>query len=630
MAWDNLSGKLAVILHADVVGSTRLVQQDEQKAHARIRDSFRRFGNVISNYHGHVRELRGDALLAEFERASDAVSAALSFQSDQSDFNARFDDDIRPLLRVGIALGEVVIADNTITGAGVVLAQRLEQLSEPGGTCIAPAIREAMPRRLPFELDNLGQQELKGFDEPIFVYKVTLKTGATVPAPELRRGSGNARTPSRNKVVATAVVMVVIAAAIFALPRWNAELPPGSDSAVPIPSGKPSIAVLPFDNMSGDPAQDYFADGITEDLTTDLSRISGLFVIARNSSFSYRNKSTDVRTISQELGVRYLLEGSVRRSGDQIRINAQLLEGSSGRHLWAERFDGTLADVFALQDRVNRSIVAALQVKLTTADEKRFEKVETTSPEAYDLLLLGLDQVNRFTRDSNAEARSLFERALEIDPKYARALANISITYGSEAISYWTDDPEESIRLGLEYSDKAIALDASIPQGYQTRSIMYLLQRQHQTALKEAKLINQQHPGYADGWATRAFIQSYSGQLEDALESLQQARKINPLGTGIYLEIEGRVLFLLGRYVEALSILEETAQRNPARDRIHLLLAATHAELGRLEDAAWSVDEALSINPKVSLDKERRASLYLHAIDLERYISALRKAGVPE
>ncbi|MDH3631638.1 MAG: adenylate/guanylate cyclase domain-containing protein [Gammaproteobacteria bacterium] len=630
MAAKRLSGKLAVILHADVVGSTALVQQDEQTAHARIQDSFQRFGKTISNYHGQVRELRGDALLAEFERASDAISAALAFQSDQLNYNAQLDDDICPLVRVGIAMGEVVIADDTITGAGVVLAQRLEQLADPGGLCITPAIREAMPRRLPFELENIGEQALKGFDEPVGVYRVALTSGATVPPPELGRSSGPAESSPRLRIVATAVVLAVFAAAIYGFVTWQSREPVIPESTQQVPSEKPSIAVLPFDNMSGDPDQEYFADGITEDLTTDLSRISGLFVVARNSSFSYKGRSVDVRTVARELGVKYVLEGSVRRAKDQIRINAQLIDGATGGHIWAERFDGTMTNVFELQDNVNRKIVAALEVNLTAADEQRFDRVETTSPEAYDVLLRGIKQYNTFSSDATVEARELFKQATIIDPNYARAYANIALTHVTDINFFWSKDREESIRLGLEYASKAVELDDSIPQIYLTRSILYLSQRQHQAALEAAQRTIEVHPNYVDGYATMAFISSYSGAFENGLEAVDQAMRINPRGTGVYLSVKARILFLMKRYDEALPLLKEALERNPAFDRPHLHLAATYAQLGQIEDAEWSVEEALAINPDITLAKERRESIYLRESDLEHYVGALRKAGVPD
>jgi adenylate cyclase len=631
MADKRLTGKLAVILHADVVGSTALVQQDEHKAHERIHDSFKRFGATISSYHGQVRELRGDALLAEFERASDAVSATLAFQSEQVNHNAQLDDDMRPVLRVGVALGEVIIADNTITGEGVILAQRLEQLSEPGGLCITPAIREALPKRLPFDLKNQGEQRLKGFDEPIGVYRVALRAGASVPTPVREHSGGSSGVSTKLKLVFAALLLIVSAATAYGYISWlpQQDSKP-ADFVVQSSVEKPSIAVLPFNNMSGDPEQEYFASGITEDLTTDLSRISGLFVVARNSSFSYKGRSVDVRTVARELGVRYVLEGSVRRIGDQIRINAQLVDGDSGGHVWAERFDGTMADVFALQDHVNRRIVAALKVSLTAADEKRFNKVETNNPDAYDQLLRGIEVYNLFTREAIAQSREMFHQATVLDPGYARAYANVALTYATEVNFFWTQNREESIRLGLEFAGKALALDDSIPQIYLTRSILYLSQRQHLTALEAAQRTIEVHPNYVDGQATLAFIQSYSGQFEAALETLERTKRINPQGTGIYLEIEGRILFLLARYDDALRILEEAVDRNPGFDRIHLDLAATYAELGNLDDAAWSVDEALAISPDISLAKERRDAIYLHDSDLEHFIGALRKAGVPE
>ena len=286
MADKFLSGKLAVILHADIVGSTSLVQQDEHKAHQRIQDSFQRFSDTISAYHGQVRELRGDALLAEFERASDAVCAALAFQKNQLEYNAHLDDDIRPQVRVGIALGEVIIADDTITGAGVVLAQRLEQKADAGGLCITPAIREALPRRLPFELQNQGEQDLKGFDEAIGVYRVALQPGAIIPPPEGYRDGGRPGSSRNNMTVIVAAIVVLCGIAAYGFLSWSPQEADVPDAVVETLQERPSIAVLPFDNMSGDPEQEYFADGITEDLTTDLSRISGLFVVARNSAFA--------------------------------------------------------------------------------------------------------------------------------------------------------------------------------------------------------------------------------------------------------------------------------------------------------------------------------------------------------
>ena len=320
-----------------------------------------------------------------------------------------------------------------------------------------------------------------------------------------------------------------------------------------------------------------------------------------------------MRTVAEELGVRYVLEGSIRRVNDKIRINAQLVDGVTGGHVWADRFDGVMADVFALQDHVNKEIVAALEVSLTAAEKRNLDK-----------------QYQRFNAQSMVQARRLFEQAAEIDPGYARAYANIALTHATEVNFYWSLDREESIRQGLYYATRAMELDDSIPQIYMTRSSLYLSQRQHQAAVEAARRTIEVHPNYADGHATLAFILSYSGQLEPALEALDRARQINPRSTGVYLGIEGRILFLLGRYEEALVVLENSVERNPGFDRTRLHLAATYVELGRLDDASWAVEEALNINPDLTLEVERRDALYMRQSDVEHYIEALRIAGLPE
>ena len=302
MGRDQLSRKLAVILHADVVGSTSLVQQDETLAHKRIQATFHQFSETISSYGGVTHELRGDALVAEFDRASDAVPAALAFQILNGEFNARLNDDIQPQLRIGISLGEVIIADNTITGAGVVLAQRLEQLADSGGIVVQGAVSETVPTRMPFDFESLGEQKLKGFELPVRAFAVSLKSGESVPLPE----------PNANKLDKTV------------------PLNESSVQSVTTEIGKPSIAVLPFNNMSGDEEQEYFSDGMTEDMITELSRFHDLFVIARHSSFAFKNQAFDIVDIGNKLGVQYLVEGSVRKSSGHVRITAQLIEVATG------------------------------------------------------------------------------------------------------------------------------------------------------------------------------------------------------------------------------------------------------------------------------------------------------------
>ena len=323
MTTDRSTTQLAAIVHADVMGSTALVQHNETITHERIRDAFRRFSETIRAYGGTPHEVRGDALLATFPRASDAVSASLSFQTGNTHHNETLEDDIRPEVRIGISLGEVVIADGTLTGPDVVMAQRIEQLAEPGGICIQGTAYETIPRRLVFEYSNLGEQQLKGFDEPVRVYGVKPKLGAEIPRPDpQQRGK---RFPGRRALIAAIAVTLIIVGGLTAwIKPWQPEVERAdpANMAYALPD-KPSVAVLPFDNLSDDKEEAYFSDGVTEDIITDLSKISGLFVIARNSTFAYKDQPVKVRQVAQELGVRYVLQGSVRRVEEKVRITAQ-------------------------------------------------------------------------------------------------------------------------------------------------------------------------------------------------------------------------------------------------------------------------------------------------------------------
>lgn len=335
MEANSLSGTLVVILHADVAGSTELVQRNEQVAHARFLEAFQRLRGQVESYHGRVLEIRGDALLAQFERASDAVSAALTFQVEHKDKLAQLEDDVKPEIRIGIAMGEVIIADDTVTGAGVVLAQRVEQLADAGGVCITAALHEALPRRMPFDLKNIGEQNLKGFAEPVRVFQVSLNEGASVPRPQVVVEEKPSSKFGFSKIAIIAAILILAVGIFYQFKPIDVREEPASveNMAFPLPD-KPSIAVLPFNNMSDDPEQGYFADGMTEDLITDISKISGMFVIARNSVFTYKGRAVKIRQVAEELGVRYVMEGSVRRSGNQIRVNAQLIDANTGGHLW--------------------------------------------------------------------------------------------------------------------------------------------------------------------------------------------------------------------------------------------------------------------------------------------------------
>jgi len=529
MAKDRLSGKLAVILHADIAGSTELVQEDKQLAHERIQDTFQRFSDTIEKYQGHVVELRGDALLAEFERASDAVSAAISFQGEHAYHISRLKDDLRPTVRVGIAIGEVIIADNTVTGGGVVQAQRVEQLADPGGICITAAIHEALSKRMPFDLEDLGEQMLKGFDIPVRVYRVELSGGQSIPAPQ----QSSQRKESSNKpklIVAVIVIALVIAGGAtywFKMQEPKVEAASLERMAFPLPD-KPSIAVLPFTNMSGDPEQEYFTDGITENLITDLSKISGLFVIARNSSFSYKGQQVKVRQVAEDLGVRFVMEGSVQRSDDQVRINAQLIDATTGGHLWADRYDGSMSDIFSLQDNITRQIVSALESNLITGETAASSK--TVGTRAYDAFLKGWAHYQRHTLDDLIKARPYLEQAIQLDHDYAQAHAALAAIYWEIWSNGWAEHFNLSLSEAMGKAKQHVepGLKEATPLAHWVASNIEISEGNYQQAISEAEQVVALDSNNPAGYVTLANALELSGKSDESAELIGKAVRLDP------------------------------------------------------------------------------------------------------
>jgi adenylate cyclase len=629
---DEAQPRLAVILHCDVVGSTTLVRKDERLAHERIQAAFRDIGSAVERYGGAVKEIRGDALVGEFPRASDAVLAALSGQEGNHKRVAALNDAIAPVVRMGIALGEVVIADSTVTGAGVVLAQRLEQLAEPGGICISGAVREALPDRLGLSFESLGARDVKGFDEPVSAYAVSAPEGTPVPLPRPLTAPRTRGGGLRRRWIAASVGAAVLGTASFAwIAPWQPTLEPASPETMANPlQDKPSVAVLPFTNISDDPAQEYFVDGMTEDLITDLSKLSGLFVIARNSVFTYKGKAVKVQQVAEELGVRYVLEGSVRRGGGKVRINAQLIDARRGTHIWADRYDRDMVDVFALQDEITGTIVSALAIKLSSEDEARRERRKQISPDAYDMLLRGNQHLQQFTAQGMAEARELYAKTIELDARYARAYANIAFTHSLDLLFGWSPNREESIRQGMAAVERALALDDRIPQAHFAMSNMRSAQLRNSEAIAASRRAIEVDPNYADAHAQLAGNLTYGGRPDEALESIATGMRLNPRYSAVYLWIQGRALFLLGRYAQAVAVLEEAVERNTGFDQPRLALAATYATMGRLDDARWEAEEILALRPDFSLLTESREKPFVRDQDRKRYIDGLRRAGLPD
>jgi adenylate cyclase len=628
MERDQLSRKLAVILHADVVGSTTLVQQNEALAHERIKGAFDRFSEVISSYSGVTRELRGDAILAEFDRASDAVSAALAFQISNRDLNATLNDDIQPRLRIGVSLGEVIVADNTITGAGVVLAQRVEQLANPDGLCITAALHEALPKHMPFELDDLGEQVLKGFDDPVHVYRVSITSGQSIPLPE--QFSKKSSFSIKLQVVTSAVIALMVAIALFYYfaPQETGTEKAQVDTAVPL-ADKLSIAVLPFTNLSNDQEQEYFVDGMTEDVITDLSKLSGLFVIARNSVSTYRDNSPDVQQVAKELGVKYVLQGSVRRAGDQLRINAKLVNAETGKHLWAERYDRQLQGIFAIQDEIAASIVQALKIQLGTEEKEALKARATINFEAYDLFLKGQRSFSSRTRENISEAVSMYRKAIELDPEFSRAYGATAVAMTFQYRRGFTDTPLETINLALELAQKAAAMNSNIPQVYWSLGYVHLFRKEYNKAIQAVQYAIQISPNYADAYGLLSLIYNHQGNSNEAIENITKGMKLNPYYSYDYPYNLGRAQYLAGRYEEAIDNLNKALEKNETAPTPRIYLIASYVKAGMIDDAEWEAENLQLQNPEMTISQLRRTSAQKDTL-MDELALDLRTAGVPD
>lgn len=629
MEKDQLSRKLAVILHADVVGSTSLVQQNETLAHERIRSAFNQLSECIHSYHGLTREIRGDALLAEFERASDAITSALAFQAANEKANAFINDDIKPRLRIGISLGEVVIADDTITGAGVVLAQRVEQLSDPDGVCITAALHEATPRHLPVDLLNLGQQELKGFDDPVYVYKATLSAGQAIPPPEPTVDKGT----SLNRWILATISVVAIIIAISAI-AWLKSSTPGKEVQMQDSDASqveiPSIAVLPFDNLGDDPSQTYFSDGISEDIITDLSQLKNLAVISRNSSFTFRDTSIKVQDIGKDLGAKYLLDGSVRKDGSQIRITAQLIDTGSGHQLWAERYDRELIDMFAVQDDITEKIVSTLSIQLTGDEVRQLANSATNSFEAYDLFLQGQLSADNFNKEGYIQAAEIYRRAISVDPNFARAYGALAVVLTRMVNGGYSDTPGEMKERSLELARKAVSIDSKSPQVQWSLGFVYLYRRQLDEAVKAIERAVLLSPSYADGYALLALIKNNMGEAEEAIQAIEKGMELNPHFSWEYLYNLGRANYALGQYEKAVEYLQQALERNEFPSQPRLFLMASYVQLGQQDDAEWEVDQLGMSHPQFTLSHLKAILPIQDKKLLEKFVSDLTAAGLPE
>ena len=626
----DLSEKLAVILHADVVDSTTLVQRDERLTHRRIADAFSRFSKIIVSYGGVAQEVRGDAVVAEFKRASDAVCAALAFQTDNKEHNAKLSDDLKPEIRIGISLGEVVVAGGTVTGAGVVLAQRVEQLAKPGGVCITGATHEALPQRLPFDQDDLGEQEAKGFIEPVRVFSVRLKEGTAPPEPtkEIRARI----TPATQWIIIATMGVLIIGGGLMAWYQpWAPNFEPASveKMAFPLPD-KPSIAILPFDNYSDDETLEFIASGLTDDLTTSLSKVPALFVIAGNSATTYKGKPVTVKQVAEELGVRYILEGSIQKGGEELRINTQLIDALSGHHLWAERFDRPSSDIFAVQDEITKRVIVELQVELTEGEQAHMAARGTDNLEAWLLRVQALSEMWKWTQEGHMRARELYLAAHELDHKWARPVAGLAVISWWEVVRGWSDSREKSIKDGKKYAELAISLDPDDIAGYQALSNFYFLLNDPERAIALRRKAIEIAPNDAANLAGTAARLNELGGEEEAVKLWERAIRLNPKVPWWFYSGYGLALHLVGRQDEAVQSFQKAIAVNPNRADTYTRLAAVYVDLNQMEEAKQAAKEALRLSPSLTIRRYQKASPMQGPKKLGWYKDHLLRSGLPE
>jgi adenylate cyclase len=615
MATGDVKRKLTAIFSADVEGYSSLMEEDELATVETLTSHKETMGKLIRQYRGRVVDSTGDNLLAEFGSVVDAVQCAVEVQQVLSAKNEALPENRRMNFRIGINSGDVIEEGDLIYGDGVNVAARVESLAKGGGISISGTAYDQLGKKLPLGYEYLGEQEVKNIEKPVRVYRVLPEAEAA------------------GKVRWAAVALIVVAAA---LAFWNfyfrpppIEVASKEKMAFELPD-KPSIAVLPFDNLTGDPEQEYFSDGITEAIINGLSKITNLFVIARKSSFTYKGKQVKVQQVSEELGVRYVLEGSVQKSGDRVRITAQLVDAIKGHHLWSNNYDRDLKDIFSLQDEIMMKIMTALRVKLTEGEQARVWAKGIKNVQAYLKLLKGTEHYIKRTPSDNKLARQFFKEVIEIDPESSVAYAFLSYTHIMENVFRTSKDPKKSLQTAFEMAEKALTLDESNPDGHLALSWARMHNREHDMSIAAAERGVALSPNYALANRRLGVGLIFSGRPAEAIPWIKKAMRLNPFDKAMFPAMLGLAYFSLKQYDEAISILKDVVRDNPNFMQGHIFLANTYAELGYEEEARAETKEVLRLNPKFSLKGVERIArrVWKKPSDQDRWIEAHRKAGV--
>jgi adenylate cyclase len=601
MATGDVKRKLTAILSADVEGYSSLMEEDELATVETLTSHKEIMRKLIKQYRGRVVDSTGDNLLAEFSSVVDAVQCAVEVQQVLSSKNEALPENRRMYFRIGINSGDVIEEGDLIYGDGVNVAARVESLAEGGGISISGTAFDQLGKKLPLGYEYLGEQSVKNIRKPVHVYRVLTEAEAVGKV----IGELRPKTKQLRGAAIGAVAVLIIGVGAWAI--WNFYFRPAFEPAsvermaYPLPD-KPSIAVLPFVNMSDDPKQEYFSDGLTEEIISALSKVPKLFVIARNSTFIYKGKPVKVQQISEELGVRYVLEGGVRKAEDRVRITAQLIDALSGHHLWSERYDRDLKDIFALQDEITKKIITALQVELTQGEQARLFSKGTHDLKAYLKFLKALEHMFRMTKEDNISSRHIAEEVITLDPKFPAAYNLLAATHMMDVWFHTTNSPKESIKQAIQLSRKAIALDDSFAPAHGLLGWLYTMTRQHDKGIAEAKQGVALDPNNSLVLGYLGLALRYAGRFEEAIPVIEKAIRLNPFPPSGTLRSLSMANIGAGRYEEAIAAGKRAVTISPDDFLSHSVLASAYSLAGQKEEARAEAEEVLRINPNYSLE----------------------------
>lgn len=586
MAEEGFKRKLTAIFSADVAGYSRLMGEDDEATIQTLTVYREVMAALINQYRGRVVDTTGDNLMAEFGSVVDAVNCAVVIQKELAERNVELPNERKMQFRIGINIGDVIEEGDRIYGDGVNIAARVEGLAEAGGICISGRVYDHVENKLNLKYEYLGEQKVKNISRPVRVHRVRMETKA--PVSEVSR---------------------------------TLELP-----------DKPSIAVLPFVNMSGDSEQEYFADGITEDIITALSRFRWFFVIARNSTFTYKGKMVGVKQVAQDLCVRYVLEGSVRKAENRVRITAQLIDASIGHHVWADRYDRDLEDIFAVQDEITQSIVTSVSPEFLSAEMQRAQRKDVRDLDAWDYVMRASSYHSRYTKKDVTEAQLLLRKAIEVDPMSAEAFCLLAFTHLMQVQFGWSESVVQSIQEAAQAAQSAVAIDDRDAWTHTALGMVDLISKRYDNAVRRLETAIGLNPNLANAYGALGKALALTGEYDAAVTQINKAIRLSPRDPFMvyWFGHLGLAAFVDERYEDACEWGLKTIQENPRFPGGHRLLAASYGQLGRIEEAGTELKELLILMPGMTSDDVRKQVPFKKPSDMERYVDGLRKAGLPE